>query len=75
MHKYWSGLPFPPPMDHVLSELFTITHLSWVALHSMDHSFIKLGSLLCHGKAVIHEGGSMNARSNEKIYIPTMQII
>ena len=25
---YWSGLPFPPPMDHVLSELPAMTHLS-----------------------------------------------
>ena len=26
--KYWSGLPFPPPVDHDLSELFTMTGLS-----------------------------------------------
>ena len=25
---YWSGLPFPPPIDHVLSELPAMTHLS-----------------------------------------------
>ena len=31
--EYWSGLPFPPPADHVFSELSTMTHLSWVALH------------------------------------------
>ena len=24
---YWSGLPFPSPVDHVLSELSTMTHL------------------------------------------------
>ena len=40
--EYWSGLPFPSPVDHVLSELFTMTRLSWVALHSTAHSFIKL---------------------------------
>ena len=28
-------LPFPSPVDHVLSELSTKTHLSWVALHGM----------------------------------------
>ena len=33
--EYWRGLPFPPPVDHVLSELFTIIRLSWVALHGM----------------------------------------
>ena len=46
--KYWSGLPFPSPVDHVLSELSTMTHLSWVALHSMANGFIELD------KAVVH---------------------
>ena len=46
--EYWSGLPFPSPVDHVLSELSTMTHPSWVALHSMAHSFIELD------KAVVH---------------------
>ena len=23
--EYWSGLPLPPPVDHILSELFTMT--------------------------------------------------
>ena len=32
---YWSGLPFPSPVDHVLSDLSTMTHPSWVAPHSM----------------------------------------
>ena len=40
--EYWSGLPFPSPVDHVLSELSTMTHLSWVAQHGMAHSFIVL---------------------------------
>ena len=31
--EYWSGLPFPSPVDHILSELSTMTHPSWVALH------------------------------------------
>ena len=39
--EYWSGLPFPSPLD-VLSELSTMTHPSWVALHGMAHSFIEL---------------------------------
>ena len=25
----WSGLPLPPPVHHVLSELFTLIHLGW----------------------------------------------
>ena len=36
--EYWSGLPFPSPVDHILSELSTMTCLSWVALHSMAHN-------------------------------------
>ena len=40
--EYWSGLPFPSPVDHILSELFTLTHPSWVALHGRAHSFIEL---------------------------------
>ena len=39
--EYWSGLPFASPVDQVLSELSTMTCLSWVALHSMAHSFIE----------------------------------
>ena len=45
---YWRGLPFPSPVDHILSELSTMTRLSWVALRSMAHSFIELD------KAVVH---------------------
>ena len=40
--EYWSGLPFPSSVDHVLSELSTVTRLSWVALHGMAPSFIEL---------------------------------
>ena len=46
--EYWSGLPFPSPVDHILSEVSTMTSLAWVALHGMAHSFT--GS----DKAVIH---------------------
>ena len=54
--EYWSGLPFPPLVDHILSERFTMTHPSWVALHGMAHSFVELHKPLRHYKAVIHEG-------------------
>ena len=46
--RIWSGLPFLSPVDRVLSELSTMTRLSWVVLHGMAHSFIELD------KAVIH---------------------
>ena len=37
-----SGLPFLSLVDHVLSELSTMTRPSWVALHGMAHSFIEI---------------------------------
>ena len=46
--KYWSSLSFPSPVDHVFLELSIMTHPSWVALHSIAHSFIELD------KAVVH---------------------
>ena len=33
--KNWSGLPFPPSVDHILSEIFSMTWVSWVAMHGM----------------------------------------
>ena len=32
--EYWSGLPFPAPVDHALSDLSTMTRPSWVALQA-----------------------------------------
>ena len=29
--EYWSGLPLSSPVDHIVSDLSTMTHLSWVA--------------------------------------------
>ena len=58
---------FSHPVDHVLSEPFTVTHLSWVALHGMAHSFIKLCKLPCHDKALIHEGVAFTTKHNSLI--------
>ena len=44
----WSGLPFSSPVDHVLSELSTMTRPSWVTLHSMAYSFIELDKAMVH---------------------------
>ena len=33
--EYWSGLPFPSPVDHILSDLSIMTHLSCVAPRGM----------------------------------------
>ena len=37
----WFAIPFSS--GHILSELSTMTRLSWVALHGMVHSLIELG--------------------------------
>ena len=57
--EYWSGVPVPPLVDHILSEHSTMTHPSWVALHGMAHSFIELCEPLHHNKALIHKGGGL----------------
>ena len=41
-------MPFPSPVDHILSELSTMVRPSWVALHGMALSFFELD------KAVVH---------------------
>ena len=46
--EYWGVLLFPSPVDHFLSELSTMTHLSWVALHGMAHSFTELDKVVIH---------------------------
>ena len=50
---YWSGLPFPSQVDHVLSEFSTMTRLSWVALHGMAHSFIELDKAVVHVSSLV----------------------
>ena len=53
--EYWRGLSFPPPENYILSEIFTMTCPSWMALHGIAHSFSELHKPLHHHKAVIHE--------------------
>ena len=62
---YCSGLPFPSPVDYVLSAFFTMTRLSWVALHGISYSFTELYKFLCHNKAVIYAWTAM--KSNQSI--------
>ena len=40
--EHWSGLPSPSPVDHILSELCTMTHPSWVALHGLAWLIVSL---------------------------------
>ena len=51
--EYRSGLPFPSPVDHILSELSTMTHPSWVALQGMAHSFIELDKAVIHVNSLV----------------------
>ena len=50
---YWGGLPFPPLLHHVLSELSAMARPSWVALHGMAHSFIELHKAVIHGIVLV----------------------
>ena len=68
---YWGGLPFPPPVDHVLSELSAMTSPFWVALHCLAHSFIELHKPLCHDKAVICEGANLESVKSRDVTLPT----
>ena len=52
--RYWSGLPFPSPVDHVLTEHSTMTHLYWVAPQVMAHSFIELDKAMVHVIRLLH---------------------
>ena len=36
--EYWSGLPFPSTVDHILSDLSTMTLPSWVAPHGIVYT-------------------------------------
>lgn len=53
---YWLGLPFPPQVDDILSELSIMTRPSLVFLQGMANSFIKLCKPLFYDNTVIHEG-------------------
>ena len=72
----WRGFLFSPTVDHILSELFTMTYLSWVTLHGMAHSFTELCKPLNQSKAVSHEGectiGTRNIKDYFRILLPSL---
>ena len=49
--EYWSGLPFPSPVDHVLSDLSTMTvrlgwpHVAWLSFIELDKTVVHVISL------------------------------
>ena len=51
--EYWIGLPFPSPVDHILSEFSTMTCPSWVAPQGMAHSFIELDKAVIHVNSLV----------------------
>ena len=61
--KVYSGLPFPPPVDRDLSELFTMTHLARVPLRDLAHSFLELHKSLCHTRLWPMKGMEMALNS------------
>ena len=44
--EYWSGLPFPSPVDHILSDLSTMTdplgwpHITWLSFIELDTTVV-----------------------------------
>ena len=52
-----SGLLLPSPVNHVLLELSTMTHLSWVALYCMAHSSTELDKAVIHVISLVQDGG------------------
>ena len=52
--EYWSSLPFLFPVDHVFSELFTMTCPSWVALHGMANSFFELDKAVVYVISLVY---------------------
>ena len=52
---YWHGLPIPPQVDDILSEISTITHPFGVPT-GMANSFIEFCKPLFNDNTVIHEG-------------------
>ena len=70
----WSGLPLPPPVGHVLSELSTITCLSWVALHGMAHSFIELRDIAGSNSLRYADDTTLTAESEEELKSLLMKV-
>ena len=53
-------------MDQVLSELSTMTHPSWVALHGMVHSFIELDMVVIKPKPKEKENSNGSPRGGDR---------
>ena len=53
--EYWSRLSFPPPVKHILSEIFTMTRSFWVDFHTIANIFTELDKSLCHEKTVVQD--------------------
>ena len=60
--EYCSGLPFPSPVDHILSDLSTMTLPSWVAPRAWL-SFIELVQAAVTGAVVQPRGATPPPRS------------
>ena len=68
--EYWNGLPFPSPVDHILSDLSTMTHcvgwplmawLSFIELNKAVVPVIRLTSFLWLWLVCLPSNASRNA--------------
>ena len=57
--EYWSDLPFPSPVEHILSELSTMTHPSWLAQCGMTNRFIELDNAVAHVIRLVESSDKM----------------
>ena len=73
--EYWSGWPFPPPVDHALSEQFTMTFLSWVSLYFIAHDFTELCKPLPHENPVIYEGDKLHTQLFHYFHVRRIQLV
>ena len=73
----WSGLPFTPSVDHILSELSTETCPSWVALHGMAYSLNELHKPLRHDRNVVSEAVMILMTDSDilKVWFSSVQLL
>ena len=60
--EYWSDLPFPSPVDHILSDLSTMIHLGWPHMAWLNFTELdKLWSVWSDWLVVCDRGFSLSA--------------
>ena len=65
--EYWSGLPFPSPVVHILSELATVTCPFWLALQSMEKEMATHSSILTWRIPWMEEPGRIQCTGSQRV--------